>query len=225
MKTRIEQVVDTAPRFDGMPPETPNPFISSPAEFLSRHIAIELRKEEVFTRIFGEYIDAYPRDDYPARALPAMRIYDKGYRKTSESHYVVGEVFIDLVLPASLRRYENQEVSDVLSSALMQQFRRPDFFSVLCDVVPGLNELGREYNVDKDLVFVWSENQVPLTQIRMNFRIDLKEWDSFLERDYRTKNDPFNRTLGDLETLAGIIEGLREDETEVELPIEQDLGE
>lgn len=225
METRIEKVLDTSPRYDGFPPERLNPFISSPAEFMSRIIAIELRKVEVFTRIFGDYLDAYPRDDYPVRALPAMRIYDKGYRKTSESHYIEGQLFIDLVLPASLRRYENQEVADILSSALMQQFRRPEFFNTLCDLIPGLNELGREYNVDKDLVFVWNDNQVPLTQIRMNFRIDLKEWDSYLELTNRTKDEPFMETLGDLETLAGTIEGLRGDETEVELPFEQDLGE
>lgn len=222
---RIERVIDTAPRYDGNPPETPNPFISSPAEFMSRIIAIELKKVDVFTRIFGEYIDSYPRDDYPVRALPAMRIYDKGYRKTSESHYIVGELFVDLVLPSLLRRYENQEVADILSSALMQQFRRPEFFNTLCELIPGLNELGREYNVDKDLVFVWQENQVPLTQIRMNFRIDLKEWDNYLELTDRTKQDPFVKTLGDLETLAGTIEGLRDNETEVEISIEQDLGE
>lgn len=222
---RIERVIDTAPRYDGNPPETPNPFISSPAEFMSKIIAIELKKVDVFTRIFGEYIDSYPRDDYPVRALPAMRIYDKGYRKTSESHYIVGELFVDLVLPSLLRRYENQEVADILSSALMQQFRRPEFFNTLCELIPGLNELGREYNVDKDLVFVWQENQVPLTQIRMNFRIDLKEWDNYLELTDRTKQDPFVKTLGDLETLAGTIEGLRDNETEVEISIEQDLGE
>lgn len=222
MTSRIEKVIGVGPKKSGSPSK-PNPFISSPAEFLSKWVALELCKEEAFTRIFGSYIDAYPRNDYPTRALPALRLYDKGYRKEFDSWFITGTLYIDIIIPANIRRYETQEVPDVLSAALLQQFRRPTFFKSLCELIPGLNELGKTFEVDKDLAFVWEKEQVPLTQIKANFRIDLREWDKFLESDDRTKDDPFERTLGDLDLLAGVIEGYREDTKELEIEIEQSL--
>lgn len=222
---RVEKVLGTSPRKDNSQPK-PNPYLSSPGEFLSKCVAIELCKVPQFRAIFGTFIDPYPRDDYQSRNLPALRIYEKGYRKEFDSWFIKGDLYIDILLPASLRRYENQEVPDVLSAALLQQFRRPTFFKTLCSKLPGLNELGKTFEVDKDLAFVWEKNQVPLTQIKANFRIDLREWDKFLESDDRTKDDPFERTLGDLNILAGVIEGLRDnDNKEVEIEIEQRLEE
>lgn len=222
MSRREEQLLGISPREDNSTPNV-NPFINSPAEFLSKIISLELKKDVIFTKIFGDYIDAYPRDDYPVRALPALRIYDKGYRKEYDSWFINGNMYIDLILPSNLRRYENQEVADVLSAALLQQFRRPSFFTALCGKIPGLNELGKTFEVDKDLAFVWEKNQVPLTQIKANFRIDIREWDAFLESDDRTKDEPFKRTLGDLNTLAGIIQGMRETEVDAEVEFEQTI--
>jgi hypothetical protein len=45
--------------------------------------------------------------------------------------------------------------------------------------------------------------------------VDLREWDEFLEWDARTKDDPFVRTLEDLEGISTVIQALR-DSTEVD---------
>lgn len=223
---RIEQLSSIAPEYDPSIPREPNIFIDGPAEFLAKRVVIELRKVEQLTAIFSDYIDAYPRDDYPVRALPALRVYDKGYRKAFDSWFIEGELYIDIIYPANLRRIENQEIPDILSSALLQQFRRPTFFNTLCEVVPGLNELGKSFNVDKSLGFELGENIVPLTQIQANFRIDLREWDNYLTSTDRTKDRPFERTIGDLEKLVGVIQGMRDDpEVEISLGIEQNIGE
>ena len=165
-KEKIEIFDDIAPKYPGEgEPSNENLFIDSPAEYLAKRVASKLRLVPQFKKVFGEFIDAYPRDDYQMRNLPALRIYDKGYVKSFDSWFIEGQLFIDVLLPASLRRIENQEIPDVLSSALLQQFRRKSFFESLCAELPGLNELGKRFEVDKDLAFQWSENIVPLTQI------------------------------------------------------------
>lgn len=213
-----DKLFEVAPKYDGTPSINPNPFIDSPAEFLSKHIAIKLRQDDIWKSVFGSFIDAYPRDDYGTRNLPALRIYNEGYIKEFDSWFIEGNINLDIILPATLRRLDNQEIPDLLASALLQQFRRPSFFTALCDALPGLNELGKTFEVDKTLGFKWGEKVVPLTQILANFRIDLREWDNYLTETCRTKDEPFQKTLGELKKLVGIIEGL-DDEQEVNVEI------
>lgn len=197
-------------------------FVTGPSEFLCAEIAAALRASTTWTRLFGEYIDGYKRMDYSQRSLPAMRIYNDNFKKDYDSWFINGFVKIDLIFPANIRRVETQQIPDTLSAAILQQFRRPTFFSDLCQKVPGLNELGKVVDCDKALAFEWAEEQlVPLIQILVNFRIDLREWDSYLEDDYRTKDDPFERTLADLEQIITTIEGLRDDD-DVEVTIVSD---
>lgn len=226
MTNRLEQITSLAPRNDGSNPININPFIDSPAEFLVKQIALAIRDVQQFKDIFGQFIDPYPRDDYGVRNLPALRIYNHKVNKAHESWFITGDILMDIILPASLRRSEHQEIPDVISHALLQQFRRPSFFNQLCNKVPGLNELGKTFNIDKDLAFRREEEFVPLTQIQLNFRIDLREWDDYLIQTDRTKDSPFDRILGDLERIAGIIQGLKDnDEVNIEISTDQEIGE
>lgn len=226
MAEKIDIVLGTAPGAEGEKAKTPNPFIDSPAQFLAKWCAILIKRVPQFSLIFQDQIDAYQKDDYALRCLPALRIYDKGYTKEFDSWFITGTLYLDIILPASLRRIENQEVPDVLSGALLQQFRRPSFFAEMEKSIPGLNELGKTFEVDKELCFEWGENIVPLTQIRANFRIDLREWDEYLEQTDRTKDTPFEETLGNLETLAGEIDAYRnQEDIELTLGIEQKIGD
>lgn len=199
-----------------------NPFLDGPTEFLTKHMALELLTVKQFKVIFGEFIDAYKRMDYPIRALPAIRIYNETWNKEADSGWILGEVLVDIIFPASIRRGQTQTLQDTVSAALCQQFRRPTFFLRLCDLVPGLNQLGKTVNVDKSLGFEWGEDIVPLTQIRLNFRLDLRVWDDYLEQQNRTKDEPFEQTLGDLETIETEIRGLRDDLTTVEATVSID---
>jgi hypothetical protein len=195
--------------------EETNLFLTGPAEFLCRNIAELFKEDEIFSVIFGNSIDSYKREDYSIRNFPSMRIYNEFYQKEGETWYINGEITIDVIWPPSIRRSELQQLPDTISSAIVQQFRRMMIFDKLLKIVPGLNELGKIVSVDKSLGFKWetdSDTLAPLTEIKINFRMDLAQWDLYLESDYRTKDYPFERTLGDLKRLHGQIEGLRSDD-------------
>jgi hypothetical protein len=187
-------------------------FLTSPAEFLCEQCALKLRSVPNWRAIFGDSIDAYCRMDYSQRALPALRIYNKVYDKQFESWWVEGDLVLDVIFPASIRRRETQQYADTVAGALLQQFRRVDFFNAMSAVVPAINELGKKFRVNKSLAFEFSEeNLVPMTQILVNFKIDLRIWDTYLESDYRTKDDPFERTLANLAKIATTIIAVDDD--------------
>lgn len=190
-----------------------NPFIDGPTEALVKAVAQLIYETPEFRYIFSDNIDTYERLDYSFRQLPALRVYSQHYRKEHESHYINGELILDILYPASLRREELQRFQDVLSAAMMQQFRRPNVFQTLRALVPGLNELGKVFEVDKTLGMTIEDGACPLTEMKPNFRIDLKVWDAYLESTGRTKEDPFNVTLANLRTIASDILPLHDDGT------------
>lgn len=188
-------------------------FLTSPAEFLCQQCARALSVSPSWKALFGDSIDGYKRMDYSQRSLPAMRIYNEIYDKQSESWFIEGDLIIDLIFPANIRRADTQQIPDTVAGAMLQQFRRTSFFNTVGAVVPALNELGKKFRVDKSLAFEWGEDLVPLTQLRVNFKIDLRIWDSYMESDDRTKDDPFERTLADLHVIVTTIKALNDDES------------
>lgn len=219
MSERIDEIQYTTPSGDSTKEPFETFFLTGPGEFLCLEIARLLKADTVWAKLFGDAIDGYKRMDYAMRNLPAMRIYNDEYKKEYESWWITGSVKIDLIFPANIRRNETQQIPDTVSAALVQQFRRPSFFQAVCATVPGLNELGKTVYCDKALAFEWQEDMlVPLVQCVLNFRLDLRAWDDYMESDYRTKDEPFDRPLGDLEQIATYIQALRDD-GEVELTI------
>lgn len=199
-------------------------YLTGPGEFLVKEIAKHLLSVPVWKAIFSEFIDPYKRMDYGENNLPALRIYNNSFTKNAESWFVDGDIVCDLIFPANIVRAEAEQLPDSITAALLQQFRRPSMFNALLEKVPGLNELGKRFAVDKNLAFEWSEELlVPLTQVSLNFRIDLRQWDLYLEDDNRTKDNPFERTLGDLERIVTTIQALRtEDPDSVETTVTVD---
>lgn len=203
-----------------------NPFINGPGDYLAKKIKDLIKQEPKWVQMFGENIDSYERMDYPIRSLPAFRVFSTNYRKETESHYIVGEVQIDVILPPFLRRDELQIVQDLFGSAFMQQFRRPTFFAALRNVLPSLNELGKTFEIDKSLGMTFDEEILPITRMTANFRLDLKMWDDYLMSDNRTKEDPFTRTLGDLQKIVSVIQANDDvPEKQDEIGIEQTIGD
>lgn len=201
------------------------PFLNGPAEFLVQEVVRSISAVKQWKTIFGDSIDMYKRMDYSLRQLPALRVYNDIANKEFDSWFIEGDLKADIILPAVLRRNELQQVQDTLSMALLQQFRRPTFFQLLGERVPGLNELGKRFNVDKSLGFEWGEDWVPLTQVTLNFKLDIRVWDDYLEETDRTKDSPFEAVLGNLEKIATTIQALKDDETvAVEIGIDQDAG-
>lgn len=223
MSERINEIVYESDASGAQIAEVP--FITGPAEFLVQETVRQLRLVPQWTKIFGNFIDYYKRMDYSMRNLPALRIYNDEARKEFESWFLEGELKADIILPAVLRRSNLQQVQDTLSMALLQQFRRPKFFDLMLSRVPGLNELGKRFSVDKTLGFEWEADWVPLTQITINFRLDLRIWDDYLEQTDRTKDSPFEKVLGNLDRIVSEIQGLKDDlvDTEVTEEIDQKI--
>lgn len=199
-----------------------NPFVSGPLEFVCAKVKEHIAATPQFAALFGASIDAYCRMDYSQRELPALRIYSQQLTKEFESWFIEGDLLMDVILPPSIRRNDIQQIQDTISAALLQQFRRKDFFDAVASGVPGLNELGRRFEMDKALGFEFGDTVVPLTQLRANLRVDLRQWDVFLEGDERTINDPFEATLGALEFVKNQIDALN-DSSETELSVESDI--
>lgn len=179
-----------------------DPWLNGPGQYLVETVAAQLALEPTFRIIFGEFIDGYMRQDYGMRNLPALRIYNDDGEKTAESWFIDGTVTIDAIFPASIRRKETQSLPAMTIAAIMQQFRRPTFFATIGKAVPGLNRLGRTVKYDSSMAFKIGDDLCPLTQLKLDFRIDLRQWDRFLESDNRTKDDPFIRTLEDLRRIV-----------------------
>lgn len=208
---------------------TPDLFKDGPVQFLVKQLVQAIAKEPHWAKLFGESIEQYDREDFSMRELPALRVYNFTYTKEHESHYIVGDVFLDVILPPFIRRDQLEDVQSQIASALLQQFRRQPFFYALQQVVPGLNELGKVFSVDKTLGFQNStmEDECPVTHITANFRIDLKDWDEYLESQGRTKEDPFDVTLENLATIATTIQTVRVDAdlttADVQLQLQQPI--
>lgn len=201
-----------------------NLFYSGPAEFLVSTIAKELEKVTQFKALFDTSIDCYKRMDYSVRELPAIRLYVLRYTKEFDSWFINGDVTADIIFPASLRRDELQQFQSTISSAIIQQFRRTSFFNAVTAAVPGLNELGKRVDADMTLGFEWQDEVVPLTQITLNFRIDLRAWDEHLTQTNRTKEDPFCETIVDLDRIVATICALKDDKTlETEVKSDQEV--
>lgn len=203
----------------------PTPFLDGPAEFLAKTVAAEFRKVRQWNLVFKDFIDGYKRMDYGIRNLPALRFFNEVASKQSDQGWITGDLLCDAILPPSLRRDELQQVQDTVSAAVWQQFRRDGFFMAIRAAVPGLNELGRVLSVDKSLGYQWQEGEevVPLTRFTINFKLDLRIWDDYLIEQLRDREDPFERTLKNLEKIAVTIDGVTGTEaTPVEVDIEAD---
>lgn len=203
-----------------------SPFISGPGELLCHHTARLLLEVPEWKAFFGECIDGYYRQDYSIRSLPALRFYSDRYEMETQSWWLDGNVTMDMLLPPSLRREDLQKVADVAVAALLQQFRRPDFFGALRGVVPGLNYYGKGFKADKNKAWQPESQEtqlIPMADVQLSFRVDMREWDAFLESDDRTVNDPFRRTLKTLASIATIIRA-GEPPQNVDIPIEQQVG-
>lgn len=222
MTERIDQLVyaSTARRSTVEGRES-NLYATNPAEYLVSVIATDLKTREPWPTLFGSYIDAYERMDYPVRSLPAMRVYLENWTKNFESWFVDGKIAIDVIWPPAIRRRELTRLPSMIAGALMQQFRSLTFFRDVYTVVPGLNELGKSVDANLSMGFKWKDDVVPLTQVLMNFRIDLRDWDDYLTSDNRTKDQPFDRTLGDLRTIVGTINGVSD---EAPTPVDITIG-
>lgn len=209
----------------------PTPFLDGPAEFLCKAVAEQMLAVPQWKALFGQFIDGYKRMDYGYTSLPALRFYNHVSSMSSQNGWLSGDVLADAIFPASLRRDQLQQCQDTVAGALFQQFRRGEFFHAVRARVPALNEFGRVLSADKSLGYQWQQDGdevVPLTQFTINFKLDLRIWDDYLTEQCRTTEDPFEKTLKNLEHIAVIIRGVTGEDGspgEVEIGAEKNFEE
>lgn len=191
-------------------------WLLQPGDKIVASMVTELRKEPVFAAIFGESIEPYMRADFGVRDLPALRVFDPSGKKDAETWFSDGFIRAEVIFPPAIRREQLQAYPSVVRSALMAQFRREPFFAAVRAAVPGLNRLGWSFSWDNTLGFIPrdTENVCPMLQITLDWRVDLAEWDRYLESDDRTVDEPFKKTLGDLERIIATANALLDDDTE-----------
>ena len=207
---------------------TPNPFLSSPGDLLAHTTANLIAAVPQFQKVFGtgegRNIDGYLRGDYSIRNLPALRIYQmESETMTADNWFIIGQLECDVILPPALRREELHIASDIITGALLQQFRRTDFFMAAREIVPGLNWLGQSMTISKNRAFMLNEDeQIPMCVVTSDFRIYLGEWDLYLESQNRTVGDPFEQSLANLEIIAAHIQAVNDDGTNAGIDFESD---
>ena len=66
---------------------------------------------------------------------------------------------------------------------------------------------------------------VPMAQVTINFRLDLRQWDIFLEEHNRTVDDPFEQTLADLALIVATIHPVNDDFTSANTDVTLNITE
>lgn len=175
-----------------------------------------LKAEPLFADMFGDAIEPYQRGDFSVRDLPALRVFDPSGKKDAETWYGDGVLRLEVIFPPAIRREELQAYPSLVRAALLAQFRREAFFQAVRAKVPGLNRLGWSFSWDNTLGFVARDTEeiCPMVQITLDWRVDLAEWDRYLESDDRTVDEPFKQTLGDLRKMVATANAMLEDGTD-----------
>ena len=192
-------------------------FISGPGEVLIPALITALAQVKPFSDLFGPFTQvkdpnsrwaSYPRFDWSLRQLPVINVYEKEpEEKTSSNAWLNGSIGMQVFWPASFRRSDLSRIPRTFSAGLLN-FLESDAAYALFSQVPGLNELGRFMTWTPNVEGLVETELVPVTLCDVKYRVDLRAWYRFLELDGRTKAQPFDRTLTDLQVVGGEFDGV-----------------
>jgi hypothetical protein len=159
-------------------------------------------------------------------------VYESGSEnKEADQGWINGALTIQVFWPASLRREAVARIPRIFTSAIIQFFTS-DFAAALLDPhptvnvatkVPGLNELGKTLTWSPNVEGVVENEMVPVTMVEVRYRVDLRAWYRFLNTDYRTKGNPFVRSLYDLVAVYGVYDGVKDTPENVQVEIPQHI--
>jgi hypothetical protein len=193
-------------------------FLPGPGQSLINSILTQMSLVPQFIEVFGPFTvddenqrwSDYCRFDWSLRQLPAISLFEKdSENKTTTNGWLEGTAGIQVFWPANFRRSDLSRIPSLFKAAV-QNFFESDLANQLFSIVPGLNKIGAEINWQPNTEGLVEAELVPVTLIDIKYKIDLRQWYRFLETDYRTKGQPFVRTLDDLSVVALAIHGLTE---------------
>lgn len=146
--------------------------------------------------IFGKNILPYKKIDLDANAIPAMLIYPTQSTIASESWYMRGTLYFELILPGgAMIRARSTEIGTVLTEAIIFLIlKNVDIFNKLkfgkpdengnptWDKFPGLVELGEKIDVDFwDLNSLTKEQDSVTMRLRVSYAIDTVQWWDYIQ--------------------------------------------
>lgn len=159
----------------------------------------------------------YQRADWSLRQLPAINVFEaQNEDKTSDEAWLNGTVSFQVFWPAAFRRSDMRRV-EVEFKAAIDNFFSSQYAAQMLDElyyiqrpnkVYGLNEYGKTKTWTPNTQGVVEDELVPVTIIDVRYRIDLRAWYRALEFMSRTKDDPFDVTLGPLTEIYGQYDGV-----------------
>ena len=206
-------------------------FLTSPGEDLVNKTLLQLSKVEGFVTLFGPYKAStdglkntdnqrwadYQRMDWSTRQLPCVNIFESQTEaKDSDNAFLRGNISIQIFWPASFRRSDLARIPGSFKGVL-QNFFSSDYVKNMLDEhysiervekVPGLNEYGKQLNWSPNVEGIIENDLVPVTMLEIPYRIDLRSWYRELEKQCRTKGEPFKKVLEPLGQIDFGIEGV-----------------
>lgn len=223
-------------------------FLTSPGESLVASTLLQMSSIQnqygaAFTQLFGPYTPPkpgqnqtanqrwadYSRYDWSIRQLPAINVYEAETEdKTSSNAWLNGTVNIMVLWGPNMRRSDWARVPMAFKGALQNFFESRYVRDMLDELywiqrpgikVPGLNEYGKIMTWSPNVEGIVENESVPVTIMSVKYRLDLRAWYRALEFQSRTKADPYLTPLSPLTKITGDYEGLRDDETTVEVDI------
>lgn len=215
-------------------------FLSTPGGDLVDKLIMQMQKVPQMVQLFGPDGDGgswanYNRFDWPVKMLPAMNVLEAGAEsKSSDSGYLNGAIQIQVYWPSEFRRSDLARVPSFFKGVLENFFSSKYVASMLDELywierpekVYGLNELGKTLTWSPNVEGINDGDLTPMTIVDVSYRIDLRAWERALEFMNRTKEDPFEDTLGDLDNVFGEIDGV--DDTKaiiVRVPVDFNISE
>lgn len=200
-------------------------FLTQPAQDLVIKLLAQMASVKGMLALFGPYTPKkaeqrwadYQRFDWSMRQLPAINVFESGIEdKTSDQGFLNGTLQIQVFWPASFRRSDLMRIPNAFKGVLEQFFASKYTKDMLDELyfiqrpmkVYGLNELGKTLTWSPNTEgFVGSET-VPVTILDVKYRIDLRSWYRALEFMGRTKDNPFEETLANLNLIRGEYDGI-----------------
>lgn len=222
-------------------------FLTSPGEELSNKTLMQMAKIPGFTTLFGPYKSDdsgakntdqqrwadYNREDWSIRQLPALNVYESGSEdKESDNAYLNGTMRFQVFWPPNFRRSDIARVQAAFKG-VMENFFASQYVDAMLDEhisiervekVLGLNQYGKVLNWTPNVEALVENNLVPATIVDVRYRIDLRAWYRELEFQDRTRQEPFKKTLGDLQNINGEYDGtVQVDPEQVELEVDSEI--
>jgi len=200
-------------------------FLTGPGSDLVVKTLKQMASIPAFVKLFGPYTPGkdeqrwadYQRMDWSIRQTPCIALFEnQSEEKDTDNGFLNGTVTMQVFWPANLRRSDLARVPAAFKG-IVENFFASDYAQKMLDElyyierqekVFGLNYYGKSLTWSPNAEGLVGTEMVPVTVLDIKYRIDLRAWYRAMEYMGRTRGKPFDVTLGDLDLMSGVYQGL-----------------